>query len=132
MAGPRGELGRAFTLQDFQADPGYQFTMNEAMKQIQRSQSGRGGALSGGAMKALQNRAYDVSSQEYGKAYDRFTNRQNLNFNQLYNLSQMGMNATQNKASLGSAYANLLGGYITGKGVAEAGRSREYSNCNRA
>lgn len=122
MAGPRGELGRAFTLEDFKADPGYQFTMDEALKSIQRTQSGRGGALSGGAMKALQGRAADLGSLEYGKAYDRFVNRQNQNFQQLYNLGNMGMNAVSQKASLGSAYANLLGGYATGTGTAEAGR----------
>lgn len=55
----------------FQTDPGYQFRVSEAMGALDRSATARGGLYSGAAMKALQDRASDLASQEYGNYYGR-------------------------------------------------------------
>lgn len=49
----------------FSNTPGYQFTMGEALNAIQRSAAARGTLLTGGTLKALQNRAGDVANRYY-------------------------------------------------------------------
>jgi len=43
-----------FTMDKFQADPGYAFRLSEGQKALERSAAARGGLLSGGTGKALQ------------------------------------------------------------------------------
>jgi len=58
---------------NFQADPGYQFRMNEGMRGVNNNMSAQGMSLSGATMKALQKYGQGMASQEYGNAYDRFS-----------------------------------------------------------
>jgi hypothetical protein len=58
---------------NFQADPGYQFRLNEGNKAIGRATS-TGALPSGGAtLKALTRFGQDYASGEYGNAYNRFS-----------------------------------------------------------
>lgn len=56
---------------DFQADPGYQFRMNEALGQVKGSAAQAGMAHSPQTTAALMDRAGEVASQEYGNVYGR-------------------------------------------------------------
>lgn len=56
---------------DFQADPGYQFRMNEALGQVQGNAAQGGMAHSPQTTAALMDRAGEVASQEYGNVYGR-------------------------------------------------------------
>ena len=64
-----GKYARDFSMADYQADPGYAFRLSEGMKQLGRTAAGRGGLISGGTMKGLQDYAQNSASQEYGNAY---------------------------------------------------------------
>lgn len=55
----------------FQTDPGYQFRVSEALGAVDRSATARGGLYSGGTLKALQDRASNLASDEYGNYYNR-------------------------------------------------------------
>jgi hypothetical protein len=67
---------------NFQADPGYQFRMQEGQKAIEGSAAARGTQLSGATMKALAKYGQNLASDEYGKAYDRFVDKRNFGYGQ--------------------------------------------------
>lgn len=56
---------------DFEADPGYQFRLEEGMKALEGSAAARGGLFSGETGKSLQQYGQNLASQEYGQAYNR-------------------------------------------------------------
>lgn len=111
MAGPGAGMPNARDV--LAQDPGYQFRINEAAKALQGSAAARGGALGGGALRALNQRVQDVASSEYGAAYDRFRQGQTDRFNRLSSLLGVGMNAA------GQTGANLLGLGQAGIGAAQ-------------
>ena len=103
MAGPNGQLGRQFTLADFQADPGYKFDVNQGQQGIQNG-AVQGGALSGATLKALTGYNQQMASNEYQSAYNRFVGNQNQNFGQLSSMAKEGLGAAQGLGQLGANY----------------------------
>ncbi len=84
-----GDLFRNFTMQDYQADPGYQFRLDQGNKALNNSAAARGSLLSGATLKAIADYNSGAASQEYGAAQNRFSgnqalaqNAQNTAFNQ--------------------------------------------------
>lgn len=118
--GDFGSLTRRFTRADFEADPGYQFRMDEGMRGLEGSAAARGGLLSGAAMKAIQKYGQGVASQEYGNAYNRFTSDQTNQYNRLAGLVNTGMGATNQIGNAAANYANNAGANIIGAGNAAA------------
>jgi len=112
-------------------DPGYQFRLAQGQKAIEQSAAARGGAVSGGALKALTQYGQGFASNEYQNAFARHQQ-------QLQNLFQgagLGLNASGQDASLRTGIlgqqsgldANVLmnqatqiGNNITGAGNAGA------------
>lgn len=115
-----GSLMRRFSAQDFQADPGYQFRMDEGMRALEGSAAARGGLLSGAAMKAIQKYGQGVASQEYGNAYSRYTADQTNQYNRLAGLVNTGMGATNQTSNAAANFANNASSNIIGAGNAAA------------
>ena len=105
-----------FGLSNFQQDPGYAFNMQQGLNAINNSQSVRGGALSGGAQKALSGYAQQNASNEYQNAYNRFASQQG----QLSSLGNQGLSATSGLAQLGSNYSAQMANLQTGMGNSQA------------
>lgn len=103
------ELNRNFSMSDFQADPGYQFRMDEAMKAIERSAAARGGRSGTRALNQMTRYSQDLASQEYGNAFNRFQTQGANRFNRLASLAGIGQQATSEMANIGSNYANNMG-----------------------
>ena len=120
MLGPSGALGRQFTMADFQQSPAYQFNLQQGLNAINNAQSVRGGALSGGAQKAAMGYAQQNASNEFQNAYNRFTQNQQQNYQQLANTAQMGQNASATLGNIGNAQAAQQGQYLQGMGNAQA------------
>ena len=119
--GQNGSLGRSFTMADFNQDPAYKFDVQQGLQAINNSNSVRGGALSGGTMKALSNYGQQQASNEFGAAANRFTQNQNQNFGQLSSLAGQGLNATQGQATLGQNFSNANTAQMNNMGNAQAG-----------
>jgi hypothetical protein len=117
---PGGEFNRNFTMKDFNADPGYQFRMDQGSQALQRSAVARGGLLSGGTLKALDRYGQDYASNEYGNAYNRFNNDQTTRFNRLSAVAGTGQTATNTIANLGTQTAQQIGSNYIGAGNAQA------------
>ena len=107
---------RGFTQSDFQQSPAYAFNMQQGLNAINNSQSVRGGALSGGAQKAMTGYAQQNASNEYQNAYSRFANQQS----QLASLSNQGLSATQGLGALGAGESAAMNQDIVGQGNASA------------
>lgn len=75
--GGYGSLSTPFSQTNWQQDPGYAFRLAEGQKALERSGSAKGMTLSGAQQKALAGYGQGMASQEYGNAYNRYTNDQN-------------------------------------------------------
>lgn len=128
MHSQEGDLNRSFGMSDFQADPGYQFRMDEANKAIERSAAARGGLNSGGTMKALTRYNSDYASNEFGKARDSFNNDRTNRFNRLASVAGIGQTATNNVGQAGQNMANNVGNYMQNAGQAQGAASIAQGN----
>lgn len=73
-----GKYSRDFSMDDYQADPGYQFRLKEGLKEIDRKAAMHGGSFSTNALRAGQRYSQDLASQEYQNAFNRYqANRAN-------------------------------------------------------
>jgi hypothetical protein len=111
---------RDFTMNDFQADPGYEFRMAEGMKAIERSAAAKGGLGSGATLKALTRFSQGTASDEFNNAYNRFNADRDRRFNRLSSLAGVGQTANSQVAQAGQNYANAYGQNVIGAGNAQA------------
>lgn len=128
LAGPTGALGRQFTATDFHQDPAYKWNVEQALNQIGQSNATRGGALSGAAQKAMANYAMNQGSNEYQNAYNRFTQNQQQNYQQLSGLANMGLGGTQALGNLGASQSQTLAQLLASLGQAQAGGTMGSAN----
>lgn len=111
-----GSLLKNFDMNSYQADPGYQFRLAEGNKALERNLNARGKTYSPEAIKALTEYNSGMASQEYGNAYNRFTNDQGNIYNRLAGIAGIGQTATQSLAQNGQNYGNAAGELYTGMG----------------
>ncbi len=126
-----GSLTKPFTMADFVADPGYQFSLEQGQKALERSSAAKGGLLSGAALKSAQTYGQGTAAQEYGDVYDRYRAQQGDIYSRLAGLSNSGQGAATN---LGTAGANatqnsneeLIGG-ANAQAAGKVGAANAYS-----
>ena len=82
-----------FGMDQFQADPGYAFRMQEGLKALDRSAAARGGLLSGATLRGAQRYGQDLGSQEYTNAFNRYQIERNARLNPLQSLAGMSQTA---------------------------------------
>ena len=123
-----------YTLDEFEADPGYQFRLQEGLKALERSAAAGGGLFSGATGKALQRYGQDYASGEYQKAYGREFNealtqyqtgrdRNTELFNRYAALAGIGQTATTTTGQFAQQYGQQAGENILGAAnAAAAGR----------
>lgn len=109
-----------FNMGDFEADPGYQFRLDEGSKAIERSAAARGGLNSGSTMKSLLNYGQNAASQEYNNAFNRFNINRDNRFNRLASLAGIGQTANAQVGQAGQNYANQFGANLTAGANARA------------
>jgi hypothetical protein len=114
------DLTRSFSAADFQADPGYQFNLQQGQNAIQRSAAARGLLNSTGTMKNLAGFTSGLASNEYSNAYNRFTQNQNQRYNMLSSLASGGQGAIGQTNAAGMNAANNMSNTAVGLGNAQA------------
>jgi hypothetical protein len=112
-----------FTMDKFQADPGYAFRLKEGQKQLERSAAARGGLLSGGTGKALQRFGQEMGSQEYTNAFNRYQAERTARLQPLQSLTGMGQTTAQQIGQQGQQMASNIGNNM---GSAAAARASGY------
>jgi len=115
-----GNLLRDFSQENFQADPGYAFRLQEGLKGLDRQAAARGGLISGAALKAASDFAGKQASAEYQNAYSRYNQNRNLNYNMLTGQQAVGQNATAAQNAASQNYATGAGQAIQNAGDARA------------
>jgi hypothetical protein len=97
---------------NYQADPGYQLRIDEAMKAIQASKAASGMLGGGGTLRAINREAQGLASQEYGNAYNRFQGeeatrygRASDTYNRTYGARQDTANRLMGLGNMGQASA---------------------------
>ena len=103
-----GDFNRDFTMEDFNADPGMAFRVQQGQRALESSAAARGGLLSGGTGKALVNYGQEAGSQEYGAAYNRFNADRDRRFNRLAGVAGIGQTATRDVAQAGMNTGNNI------------------------
>ena len=115
-----GDLTRRFSLEDFQADPGYQFRLAEGQKALDRGAAARGLWNSGRQMKALTRFGQDTASNEFGNAYNRFRLDNSDIFNRYASAAGIGQTATSQLVQQGANTANNVASNQLAAGNARA------------
>ena len=128
LTGPNGEFSRPFGMNDFQADPGYAFRLQQGQQALERSASARGGVLSGGALKGIDRFGQGMASQEYEAAYNRFMNNRSQRYNQLASLAGLGQTANGQLQQAGMNAANQMGNNYMNMGNGMAGAALAQGN----
>jgi hypothetical protein len=121
-----------FSMNAFNADPGYQFRMSESMKALERSAAARGILQSGGTLKDITRFGQDAASQEYENAFRRYLAERQQKLQPLEYRIGLGQNAASNQgANIGSTAENV-GGLTTSLGDIRSagimGQSNAYNN----
>jgi hypothetical protein len=118
-----------FTMDKFQADPGYAFRLGEGTKALERSAAARGGLLSGGTGKALQRFGQEFGSQEYTNAFNRYQAEREARLRPLQSLTGMGQTTGQQVSQAGQTMAAGVGDAM---GSAAAARASGYVGTGNA
>jgi hypothetical protein len=121
-----------FGMEQFQADPGYQFRMSEGLKALERSAASRGILQSGGTLKDITRFGQDAASQEYQNAFQRYLTERRAKLEPLEYRIGLGQNAASNQGvNIGSTAENV-GGLMTSLGDIRSagimGQSNAYNN----
>jgi hypothetical protein len=116
-----------FTMQQFQADPGYAFRMQEGLKALDRSAAARGGLLSGATLKGAQRYGQDLGSQEYTNAFNRYQIERQARLNPLQSLAGMSQTAANTLTNAAGQY-----GQDMAQGAAAMGNIRASGYMNQA
>lgn len=116
-----------------QATPGYQFALSQGQNAVQNSAAARGGLLSTGSQKTLDqfsqgladttyNDTYNRALAEYQQSYNIFQGNQTNTFNRLASLSGVGQTAATNLGSQSNA-SSQIGAQIAGNTGTQVGSS---------
>jgi hypothetical protein len=125
LLAPGGSLTQGYgsfsapTAAQAQATPGYQFQLQQGMNALQNSAAARGGLLSTGNEKNIENYAQGVASENYGNTYNQalqayqsnastFYNNQNNLYNRLSGTAGQGIQAAGTMGGLQQQGANAL------------------------
>lgn len=114
-----GELNRNFTMNDYMADPGFQFRQQQGEQAINRAASAAGRYDSGRALKDLTEFNSGLASQEFGNAFDRWNTQQGNRFNRLASLAGVGQTASQQLQQAGNNFANQTSQNLANIGSAQ-------------
>lgn len=122
-----GSLMKDFSLDDFQADPGYQFRQSEGDQALMRQAAASGRRMAPQTMKELLRFNSDLASQEFGTAYNRDLQNKQRKYNFLGQTAGIGQTSV---SQLGQFGANMAGNI--GQNMASAGNARAAGTMGQA
>jgi hypothetical protein len=152
IAANRGYFQNQFGSADLNAAmaPGYDFRLKQGQQANLMASNVTGGAVSGNALRSLQDYSQNFASGEYANAFNQYQSQRTNIYNQLSDIAKMGLTGQQGYANatlgtgsniasitsgLGNAQAasqiaqgNILGN--TAQGVANAGAYYAMNNNN--
>lgn len=125
---------RQFTNQDLNATlaPGYEFRLQQGQKANLQANNATGGAVSGNALRSLQDYTQNFASGEYGTAFNQFQAQRTNIYNQLKGIADYGLTATQGQANAmigtGTNIANVSSALGNAQAASQIAQGNAYSN----
>lgn len=114
-AAPGGEFTKTYQRTPFEADPGYQFRLQQGEQSINRAAGAKGGLYSGATLKALSRFNSGQASQEYSNwdtrqnnQFNQFNSNRDFNRNNLATLAGIGQTATNAIGNAGQASGSIM------------------------
>jgi len=120
MTQPGGEFARPISVGDVQAEPGYQFGMDQGLKATGRQLAKLQGRNGGATLKALTRFGTDYGATKYNDAWNRANADRGFRFNALAGMSGVGQQAVGQVSSAGMNAATNAGNMATSGGAARA------------
>jgi hypothetical protein len=117
-----------FSMNQFNADPGYAFRLSEGQKAMERSAAARGGLMSGGALKAATRFGQDMGSQEYTNAFNRYQTERAARLQPLQSLAGVGQTAANTMGTNAGTYGTNVGNLMTSGAAASAAGTMGQAN----
>lgn len=118
--GSAAKLGGSPTAAQVQAEPGYQFGMDQGQKALNRQASARGMLNSGNALLGAQRYGQDYAGTKYNDAFNRLQAGDTANFNRLASVAGLGQTGANTIAGSGANAANNISANQVGVGNAQA------------
>lgn len=109
-----------FTMEKFQADPGYAFRLKEGLRALESSAAARGGLLSGNQMRGVTQFGQELGSQEFTNAFNRYQAERAARLNPLQSLAGMGQTTAANIAGQAGQLGQNIGANMIAAGNARA------------
>ena len=111
-----GGIPGQFTLEDLIIDPGYQFRLNEGLRNLDFAGAASGMRLGGGTLKSLIRYNQNQAEQGFTNAF----NRNQIELGNLWGLAGMGQNSAAMQNTNATNFAQTMGNIIQGQGAANA------------
>lgn len=118
-------LGNNDFMRNWQADPGYQFRLDQGLKATAGSAGARGLNGSGATLKALANYGQNQASQEYGNVYNR-------EYGRLSGLANLGSNAMNGLMGAAGQQGQQMADISVGMGNAQAAAQMANAQAGQA
>lgn len=127
-SGSAATLGGSPTAAQVQAEPGYQFGLDQGQKAMQRQASARGMLNSGNALLGAQRYGQDYAGTKYDAAFNRLQAGDTATFNRLASVGQLGQTGSNAITYSGTNAANNIAANQVGVGNAQAAGSIASGN----
>jgi len=111
-----GQFGGPFTMETFKADPFYQYSLDQGVKDLERTAAARGGLLSGSTIRGYKN----VQGREYENAMNRYFANRAATLAPFQSLSGQGAQTVANLGAGAQRYATGAGEAMMSGGAARA------------
>jgi hypothetical protein len=122
----RNALGRLNDPNGYTASPDYNYVRNEALRGVEGSAAARGGLYSGNTMRALQDRAAGVASQDYGNWFNRQASLAGVGQASAQSLGSLGQQNSTNVSNLLNQQGNARASGIEGQTNALTGGISDF------
>jgi hypothetical protein len=136
---PYGEQYKLPTAEELKSMPGYEAAQAAALQAVDRGAAAHGTLLTGGTLKAEQDRAGEVADRMYaqlaglklneqGFNRDTFYHNQDAPFSKLFQTSQLGLQAAGQQGNMASSYSQNAQQNATNVGNAQAAGTAGQAN----
>jgi hypothetical protein len=122
-----------FTNQDLNSylAPGYDFRLGQGQRANMMTSNVTGGAVSGNALKSLQDYSQNFASGEYANAFNQFQSQRTNIYNQLSDIAKMGLTSQQGSANAligtGTNIASITSGLGNAQAASQIGQANAVS-----
>lgn len=112
--------------------PGYGFRLGQGQKANMMASNVTGGAVSGNALKSLQDYTQNFASGEYANAFNQYQAQRTNIYNQLSDIAKIGLTGEQGTANAilgtGTNIASLTSGLGNAQAASQIGQANAWGN----